>query len=152
MKVAMTRPEFVDYMKNIRGTRPVGLSTITEKKDINGVPVTQFSEFGGLVGFNYENSVKKHDDPTFVAQPLKWGKHAGGAVIEHTPKGSTVKKYYIQTKVQSTRKPVYFMRGRVARPTFKARSKPKTSIVVRTYNVDSIVRARIDGKVINLVD
>jgi len=119
--------------------------------------VTKRATINGLINFNYENSVnnqrlREEKVADFKALARTWGAHVGDTPLIN--KDGTL---YVNVKVQSVKDVVYLLDGKpVSGNLVEAikdfcpskggtRQDVDKEVVVRTYKLDSIVRATING-------
>lgn len=93
----------------------------------------------------------------FKLSPRKWGTRIPNEpIIEHTPANSPHKKHYLEVIFMKAGQSEYFLDGQpIAKEDIEGLEEPKVSptaqgglenqVVVRTYDVDSIVKLRFGG-------
>lgn len=161
-------------LTGLRRCMAVSVDCVTEPKmNKGGNPfygnVLKVQTLNGLVGFVYENAVNnqlaREDNENafeFVAHERKWGKLMDNRnLVEHTPKGATEPKYYIQLKVQSTGGHPRYLNKRTGqeinveelRPYLPERRKVGTQeavglekeVIVRDIELGNVKGIRMDG-------
>jgi hypothetical protein len=129
--------------------------------------VIKISNVGGMIGFNYENSVnnqlnREGKEGNFKSQSRKWGVKDSKFpfIIRHTKKGETEERYYLSVKVQQTNKfPTYInvengeeIPYESIKEFLNKSYKPSTQnnvdkeVVERDYEISNLKNISIGGK------
>jgi hypothetical protein len=149
-----------------KGTTPISFESITEPKmNKTNNPyfgnVLKVSFVGGLIGYNYENSVnnqleREGKEADFISNPRSWGVRDENHPFLVHHKDET----YLSVKVQQTnKKPIYINKTtKEVIPTEKLipflpkSNKPNTQrdldkeVIVRDYKVSNLKKLTIGGQ------
>lgn len=172
----IARNQFVETLRGLRGSTPIGLSAIVKvdavKKDrITKAPnpyaeIFKLSKINAFVGIDYENSVnlqreREGNESNFVAKPRVWGVKVAPSLVEH--KG----KYFISCKVEKTRKPIYLIkdennsfkviRKELVAPFLPLESHSSTQdlereVIIRTYSIDNLHQVNMNKETIRFAE
>ncbi len=124
------------------------------------------------IDVDYENCVnaareREGKEGNFKAKERTWGIHIGGSLIEHTPKGSTKKVYYLELPSRKCLSVAYediegnpiegeqlesLKVGFFDSPKKSSRQGLENEIVWRTYKLDSILTLMANHIIWQIVD
>jgi|GEM_PF-1741511 len=126
--------------------------------------IRKVATINGFINFNYENAVNRQRQregitATFQSLPRKWGLHIKGTpLVVHIKDGD--EKHYLEVKVEkslawelihvATSQPLdaaeLALVNRWLKPKSKSRQGVQKEIVLRDYDLDSIIGLTVDGK------
>lgn len=159
----INKDKLIELFRNLKGSTFIGFSSITnvnalKKNKINSLPnpygeIFKLSKVSACANFDFAHSVnlqreREGNQEAFVAKPRTWGRLVSPSLVEH--KG----KYYLQVKVEKTRKPIYLIRD-VKTNAFKyvkkneiaaylpeknesSRQDVDKQVIIRDYSIDNI--------------
>lgn len=159
---SITRDDLERILRNIHGSTPVTLVTITYpavKKTglLSGKTVEKWSRRNCIIGFIYGNSVnyqreRENKTPDFTALPRKWGQRIQGTpLVEHNG------NVYLETKVQRVLDSQYVVDGRFVadyevEPHLRAgsgddgRQDLENPVVLRDFKLENIMSVNMFGE------
>lgn len=165
--VFLTPQQFVDAIMGQKGATAASFQSVTDarlKKTGNpfNMPVIKVSEVNGMIGYNYENSVRNQSEREggerdFVAEQRKWGRRIHPCVVEH--KG----EFYITVKIErNLTAPRYIddmgteLDSVEVKPYLPAKGKSRQNVekevIHREYKVTSIRNIRWNGKRVEIIN
>lgn len=163
----INKQQLIDKLQSIKSACPIGMTTVVPinalKKDrISKLPnpyneIFKVSRVNCFISFDYETSVnnrriKEGKENDFEVQDRKWGEKIGPNLIKNKD------LYYLQCKIQSTRKPIYFFKDsngimRIIKKELIENYLPlqnhalnqnlSEEIICRTYKLDNIHQLQI---------
>ncbi len=152
-----------NYENMVNNARKRELATDVKQAALDaGVPAEILKQFEGEITGIAEKAAND-----FEAKKRQWGKHyispfdnkPSRILIEHTPKDSTEKRFYVQVAVLNTKTPTYYYKGTdnelstddlVTAKSFMPKRKEgerqelKNPIIVRDYRIDNVKKITLN--------
>lgn len=177
----ITHSQLIEAIKNIKGTRPVGIDSLTDAGLLKtGNPhknVRKKARFVAMLGANYGAAVNRQADrehnltaeEKFIPAPLAWGEWMEGAVnkikthkgkfylrTQTTPGERRVRKAKVEFIAESGEKLDY----QTVKPFIKVREEGARqldhgnhqTVNVRDFSFDSIQKIRIGGETFAVIE